>query len=182
MIINLENVRNNYGIQLYRDKDFISKIDEVEFLTAVTYIVPLINLKGTDVAKVYEFVTSIWVERTDVRISDNKLLFDDIPANQLLVVPKSYLSLIQAGASTSSPIEIFVKTFEDFETYNLGVTSLDSETALTGPLEFSDSKEGTYLPTLSLPVVPISFWIKSTATGTVLNDTISLVVTSEIYL
>ena len=181
-VVNLEYVRNKYGVTIYRDATFISQVESAEFITPNSSVFTAPTLKGIRIGAVYEFVTGAWVERTDVRISGDNILLDTAPTGEIMLVPKSGVSLVQAGALISSPVELFVKTYPSFITENFTVTTLDDETALAGPFEFSLTKAGTYADSLGPIAVPTSFFIRSKAASGLVTSTIPMVVTADIYL
>lgn len=181
-VVNLERVGNNFGVRLFRDASLISEIELAEFITPTDVVFQAPTLKGIRVYKVYELVTGNWVERTDLRVAGDNLLLDTVPTGQLMIVPKSTLGLLQAGVTTSPPVELFVKTFPSFITENFTITTYDTETATTGPFEFSTTEDGTYAATLGPIAVPTSIWVRSKATTVGTVRTIPIVVTADIYL
>lgn len=181
-IVNLQGVGNNYGISIYRDSAFSSRVEPIEFLTPTTKVFSLPTLLGIRVDSVYEFLTGAWSQRQDVRISGNSILLDTVPTGQIAIIPKGYVSLVQVLAKASIPVQLFVKTYPGFITENFTVTTLDADTAAVGPFVFSLTEGGTYTDSLGPIAVPESFWIKSIATALVAKKTIPLVITSDIYL
>ena len=181
-VVNLEYVRTKYGVSLYRDALLLSAIEVAEFITPTTSVFTAPTLKGIRVGEVYELVTGSWVKRTDVRISGDNILLDSAPAGQLMIIPKSSVSLVQAGTKVSSPVELFVKTYPSFITENFTVTTYDTETALAGPFEFSLTEGGVYADALGPVTVPASFFMRSKVSGVVSKSTIPIVITTDIYL
>lgn len=182
-VVNLESVRNNFGIRLYRDSKLISLIETAEFISPTTKVFTAPTLQGIRVDSVYELVGGVWTKRTDLRVSGDNLLLDTATANQLMIVPKGCLSIVQIGTNISSPIEIFVKTFPGFIAENFEVTTYDTETAAPGPFEFSLTSNGTYTSSLGPIVMPASFFMRSKAASVLdAKKTIPIVVTSDIYL
>jgi hypothetical protein len=181
-VVNMERVSNNYGVRLYKDASLISEIELAEFITPTTTVFKAPTLKGIRVAEVYELVTGSWVKRTDVRISGDNILLDSVPAGQLIIIPKTAINLVQAGTKASAPKQLFVKTFAEFITENFTITSLDTETAAPGPLEFSLTETGTYTAALGPIAVPASIWVKSTTSLIGAVKTIPIITTADIYL
>jgi len=181
-IINLSRVRSNFGVKVYRDSNLVSEISQVEFLTPTSSVVWFNRLKGYQVSKVYEFVIDAWVERTDVRVKRLKLLFDTEPVGTILVVPVSNLSVVQTNIKVSNAIEVFIKTYPEFDTKNVTITTLDNETAAAGPFQFSATEDGTYTDSINFQTPPASFWIKTSLATVGSVYTIPLVITSDLYL
>ena len=181
-VVNLDKVGNSYGIRLYKDATLISAIEQAEFITPTLTVFKAPTLKGIRVDSVYELVVGAWVKRTDVRISGDNILLDTVPTGQLMIVPKTCASTIQAGSLTSSPVELFIKTFPGFTTENFTITTYDTELATTGPIEFSLTEAGTYQATLGPIAVPTSVWMRSITTTLGTVKTLPIVVTADIYL
>ena len=181
-VVNLKNVRNAYGIRLFKDAILSSQIEVVEFATPTDISFKAPTLQGIRVAAVYELVTGFWVERTDLRVSGDNLLLDSVPVGQLMIVPKTSVSMLQTGTKESSPVQLFIKTFPLFITENLTITTYDTETAQAGPFEFSLTEAGVYAASLVSAVIPASVWIRSKTTVVGESKTIPIIVTADIYL
>jgi hypothetical protein len=180
-VVNFERVSNNYGVRLFKDATLISAIEAAEFITPTTTVFKAPTIKGIRVAAVYELVTGSWVELA-IRISGDNILLDSVPAGQLMIVPKTTATVVQAGTKLSQPQELFVKTFPGFVTENFTITTYDTETTLPGPFEFALTKTGVYSDALGPIDVPASIWMRSKATVIGVIKTIPIVVTADIYL
>lgn len=181
-VVNLSGVKNNYGIRLHTGYINGAEVEQVEFISPTTSVFKAPTLKGIRVGSVYEFVGGVWTLRTDVRISGDNILLDTAPANQLMIVPKAPLGLVQAGGTLGTPVQLFVRSFPEFIVENFTITTYDTETAGVGPFEFSLTELGAYSETLGPVSLPSSIWIRSKASVVGEIKTIPIVVTADIYL
>jgi hypothetical protein len=182
-VVRFRERQPHYGISLFKDLRKTLRIEPpiIDTINSDVYVLPA-TLPGMRISAIYEFSGGVWVKLTNYAVTRRRVRFSTTINNQIMIVPSSFVSLLQSSLRPSEPVRVFCKETFGYTIKNLSITSYNYETAAVGPYLFSETIDGSFVDTLNPSTVPPYFYVKSSLVSKGIEHKIPLVITADVYL